>query len=287
MRKTGIFYHPSFSRRSYLTVGRRLADFPQALEPLLQSPHLVLYECRPVSDELILKVHTKALILGVEQDPLCATARHSVGGVVEAMERIWKGEIQNAFCFIGAGGHHAGREFFGGFCCFNDVAIAIENLRDRYGVRRFAILDTDAHHGDGTRDIYEKDPEILHVCLCGFDSISEDGTKVDVSVPYDPWGRRGNPDELYLQAAKEAFTERAERFRPDLVIWYFGFDGHRGDYGDMGLSIVCYLGLADFMVEMADRLCQGKLLVVLGGGSRTDLATRIIPKIIAKLAGWA
>jgi len=185
---------------------------------------------------------------------------------------------------IGAGGHHAGREFFGGFCCFNDVAIAIENLRARYGVRHFAILDTDAHHADGTRDIYGEDPEVLHVCLCGVDYLSPDGTKVDIAVLDDPWGTGGSPDERYLQAAKAAFAARAERFAPDLVIWYFGFDGHRGDYGDMGLSSVCYLGLADFMVAMAEKLTQGKLLVVLGGGSRTDLATRIIPQIIARLA---
>jgi acetoin utilization deacetylase AcuC-like enzyme len=285
MERTGIFYHPSFSRRSYLTVGRRLADFPQALEPLLQSPRFALYECQPASDELILQVHTRALIAGVEQDTLCATARHSAGGVVEAMERVWAGELRNAFCFIGAGGHHAGREFFGGFCCFNDVAIAIEALRTRRRVRRFAILDTDAHHGDGTRDIYEGDPEVLHVCLCASDYVSEDETNVDVAVPDDPWGTRGTADERYLQAAREAFTPRGERFRPDLLIWYFGFDGHQGDYGDMGLSIVCYLGLADLMVGMAERLTRGKLLVVLGGGSRTDLATRIIPPLIARLAG--
>lgn len=198
------------------------------------------------------------------------------------MERVWRGELQNAFCFIGAGGHHAGREFFGGFCCFNDVAAAIESLRDQYGVRRFAILDTDAHHGDGTRDIYQDDPEVLHVCLCGFDFVSQDGTKVDVAV--NPLSHE-NPDEEYLHVAEEAFTQRAERFKPDLFIWYFGYDGHRGDYGDMGLSITCYLGLASLMVGLAEKLCGGRLLTVLGGGSRTDLATAILPRIIARLAG--
>lgn len=68
--RTGIFYHPSFSQRSYLTVGRRLAAFPGALKELLALPQVILFESQPVSDELILKVHTADLIRAVAQDPL-------------------------------------------------------------------------------------------------------------------------------------------------------------------------------------------------------------------------
>jgi len=68
--RTGIFYHPSFSRRSYLTVGRRLAAFPDALGDLLALPQVILFESPPVSDELILTVHTPDLIREVAKDPL-------------------------------------------------------------------------------------------------------------------------------------------------------------------------------------------------------------------------
>ena len=68
------------------------------------------------------------------------------------------------------------------------------------------------------------------------------------------------------------------------MVWYFGFDGHRGDYGDMGLTGPCFLGLADLMVSLAGEEAGGRLVVVLGGGSRTDLATALIPPIIARLA---
>jgi len=66
---TGIFYHPSFSRRSYLTSGRRLAAFPGALNSLLQSSNIALFQCAPVSDELILLAHDSHLIPEVEADP--------------------------------------------------------------------------------------------------------------------------------------------------------------------------------------------------------------------------
>ena len=67
---TGVFYHPSFSRRSYLMVGRRLADFPGALEPLLARPSVTLFESPEASDDLIRLVHDPGLIPEVEADPL-------------------------------------------------------------------------------------------------------------------------------------------------------------------------------------------------------------------------
>ncbi len=69
-RRTGIFYHSSFSRRSYLTVGRRLAEFPGALKDLLTSSRVALFDSPAVSDDLILKVHTREMIDEVAKDPL-------------------------------------------------------------------------------------------------------------------------------------------------------------------------------------------------------------------------
>jgi acetoin utilization deacetylase AcuC-like enzyme len=285
--RTGIVYHPSYSRRSYLTVGARLADFPMALEKILQSDEVTLYEPDPVAQELLLKVHTPYLIEGVKGDSLCSTAWHSAGGVVLAGEKIAGGEVRNAFAFIGAGGHHSGREYFGGYCCFNDVALCIVNLREKFGIRRFAILDTDAHHGDGTRDLFSQDPDVLHVCICGTNYESPDGTKVDVSYP-SLWTRmRGgrSMNDLYFDLVEQSFAPRVRTFRPDLIFWYFGFDTHQGDYGDIGLTGPCYWNLARRMVELSEKVCEGKLEVVLGGGSHTQLATYLIPPIIERLAG--
>jgi len=267
-------------------VGARLADFPGALETILKTGRVRLYEPPPVSRELLLAVHSPALLEGVEADPLCSTAWHSAGGAVMAGEKIASGEIANAFVFIGAGGHHAGRDFFGGYCCFNDVALCIANLRRRSPLRRFAILDTDAHHGDGTRDLFQDDPEVLHVCLCSMDYESPDGTKVDVAcrVPGPGDAALVSPDDAYFDLVARHFPARAERFAPDLVFWYFGFDTHRGDYGDMGLTGPCYFRIARLVRDLAGALCGGRLAVVLGGGSLTSLATALIPPVIEILA---
>jgi acetoin utilization deacetylase AcuC-like enzyme len=282
---TGVFYHPSFSRRSYLTTGTRLADFPAALDEILKSDSVLLCEPEPVARQLLLKVHTPDLLERVEREPLCSTAWHSAGGVVSAGERIANGEIKNAFVFIGAGGHHAGRDEFGGFCCFNDVALCIVNLRERFGLRRFAIVDTDAHHADGTREIFRGDPDVLHICFCATDYESADDTKVDVACP-TRWegGNRGRSmNEAYFDLVERNVPDRVRRFQPDLLFWYFGFDTHQGDYGDIGLSGPCYWNIADLMMNLAGEACGGKLEVVLGGGSRQRLATYLIPPIIKRL----
>lgn len=291
MKKTGVFYHPSFSRRSYLTRGARLEDFPGAIEHLLARDNVVLYESPPIEEEWILKVHTPELIRGVEADHLCSTAWHSVGGVLLAGEKICTGEIDNAFALIGAGGHHSGRDYFGGYCCFNDVVITITYLREIHNIQRFAILDTDAHHGDGTRDLIVNDPDVLHVCFCSMDSVSTDGTKVDVRAPGGFWGFGGGGpkgdkdiDGQYADKVKTEFHTRVTDFKPDLIFWYFGFDTHTGDYGSLGLSGRCFQEIARFMKQTAEEVTDGRLEVVLGGGSSTDIATNVIPPIIEILA---
>jgi acetoin utilization deacetylase AcuC-like enzyme len=282
---TGIFYHPSFSRRSYLTQGSRLQDFPHALKPILEDPRFRLLESPPIEEEWILRVHSPQLLKEVRQDPLCATAWHSVGGVVLAAEMILLGKIRNAFAFIGAGGHHSGRNYFGGYCCFNDVVIAMRVMRERFGVTRFAILDTDAHHGDGTRDLVKDDPDVLHVCMCSSHYESVDGTKVDVPAPGRPWyasksDQVSDINTQYAECARRAFEPLTRDFKPQLIFWYFGFDTHQGDYGDMGLTLQAYLLIAEMVRNLAEEICEGRLEVVLAGGSRSDIARDLIPPII-------
>ena len=119
---------------------------------------------------------------------------------------------------------------------------------------------------------------------------SEDGTKVDIRAPGSVWGFWGsgekgkNIDEEYAQNIKTEFYSRVKDFKPDLIFWYFGFDTHQGDYGSLGLSGRCFQEIARFMKTTAEEVSGGRLEVVLGGGSRTDIATNVIPPVIEILA---
>ncbi len=280
MKNVGVFYHPSFSRKSYMTIGNRLRDFPEALEPVLQKPNVRLFEAPRVSEDLILKVHDPAMLEMVALDGFCATAYESVGSVVAGMEALARGELDRAFCFIGAGGHHAGYGQFWGACCFNDVVIALTHTREISRIRRLAIVDTDAHHADGTSQLLRDDPEAFLLCFCGLDYRAQGGHEVDVNV--NRLNRGEDANLHYLEKVRQHLPLVAQ-FKPDLLLWYYGFDTHQEDYGSIGLTADAYFQICDLLIAAAADL-QVPLQVVLGGGSLSHLATATIPEIIRRLA---
>jgi acetoin utilization deacetylase AcuC-like enzyme len=197
----------------------------------------------------------------------------SASATVRAAEKIWMGEIDNAFVFTGYGDHHAGSIFFGGGCYFNGAAIAIQELRTRFGAKRFAIIDTDAHHGDGTWEIFEKDSDVLYICFCG-DSYGENNNKLNIRVP-----TRITDDE-YLGLIKKSFFPRARTFEPEVLFWNWGYDGTQGEYGDIGLTSDFHISLAKELKAISNEISQGRFIIVLCGGSRRDIAEYLIPKMI-------
>ena len=279
MTRTGIFF-------TYFQ-GQRLKDFPQALSGILDKENVAYYDAvydsrdglfylAPLSEELLLKVHSPDMAQRVKLTGDFESASYSANGTVQAAEEIWRGEIDNAFVFTSFGDHHAGRNFYGGMCYFNGAALAITALKER-GVRRFAIVDTDCHHADGTRDILGSDDSVLHVCFCS-QNHSDNHNNVDVLIPCR------TSDEEYLALMEQEFVPRAKAFRPEYIFWEYGYDATRGEYGDKGLTRDCHLRLAKLIKGVADEVCHGRLVVILCGGSGRAIATYTIPRIIVCLA---
>lgn len=160
------------------------------------------------------------------------------------------------------------------------MVIALTHAREISPWRRFAIVDTDAHHGDGTRQLIRDDPEVFHLCFCGVNFTSEDGTEVDVNVHRLNW--QDDPDAHYLDLVRQNLG-LIPAFKPDLLIWYYGFDTHRDDYGSIGLTEPTYFAVCDLMLAAAADMGI-PLHVVLAGGSMSHLATATIPEIIRRLA---
>lgn len=277
-KRTGIFL-PYFQ-------GQRLVDFPSAFVGILDKENIYFYDgvyhnahgtnhVAPVTEDILLKIHSKDMIEAVEATGNFEAASYSAGVTVQAAEEIYQGNLDNAFVFTGFGDHHAGKNYFGGMCYFNGAALAIAKLREN-GLKRFAIVDTDSHHGDGTRDIFCQDKDVLHVCFC-YQDYHNNHNNIDIAIPY--CGR----DEDYLQKVRIGFAPRIQAFRPELIFWEFGYDATKGEYGNKGLTKDCHLELARIIKSIADEFCHGKLITILCGGSRRDLATYIIPKIISIL----
>ena len=173
-RHTGIFFH--------YQQGERLRDFPQALDGILQDHRALLYDAhypnkppagfqlKELPAELMLQVHAPAMVAQVARSELYQSALYSAGGVVQAAEKVWSGEIDNAFVFTGCGDHHAGRDFYGGGCYLNGAALAIAHLK-ALGAQRFAIVDTDPQ--DSSRPAKQtrlglraKSSIILYTAIC-------------------------------------------------------------------------------------------------------------------------
>ena len=279
--RTGIFF--------YYQEGNRLRDFPNALKGILDREGVFFYDAyypskpassfdlNSVSDEALLRVHSSEMIEEVRRTGIFEGALLSVSGTVRAAEKIGRGEIDNAFVFTGYGDHHAGPDFFGGGCYFNGAAIAIQELRKGSGVKRFAIIDTDAHHGDGTWEVFRADPDVLYICFCGYPFREEKGN-INIKIP-----ERVN-DEEYLRLVKESFLSRVKTFQPEILFWNWGYDGTQGEYGDIGLTPDVHILLVRELKKIADEVCKGRFVIVLCGGSRRDLAHYLIPKIIEVLA---
>ncbi|MBA7655375.1 Histone deacetylase-like amidohydrolase [subsurface metagenome] len=279
MKRTGIFF-------TYFQ-GERLKDFPQALSGILDKDNVFYYDAvydsrqglyylEPLSEELLLKVHSESMVQRVKLTGDYESALYSAGGTVQAAEEIRQGKIDNAFVFTGFGDHHAGRDFYGGMCYFNGAALAIRALRDK-GVKRVTIVDTDSHHADGTRDIFSNDRDVLHICFCHKD-YSDNQNNIDVQIPYV------TSDEEYLSRARQEFIPRVVAFEPEYIFWEFGYDATQGEYGDKGLTRDCHPKLARLIKGVADKVCHGRLITILCGGSGRALATYTIPRIIDCLA---
>jgi acetoin utilization protein AcuC len=186
---------------------------------------------------------------------------------------------------LGLGAHHAGYDFGGGFCIINDIAVMIEFLRKHYGVRRIALLDFDAHCGNGTQDIYYDDPEVLcfdfHQDPLTFFPGSGfayqiglgEGKGYTVNLPFAP----GASDDDYLKAFNEICLPIAQEFQPEIIIANGGLDAHCADpLSGLNLSLQGFSRLFTAIGNLARQICGNKFILILGG----SYEPRIVP------AGW-
>ncbi|MBI4229107.1 MAG: hypothetical protein HY693_05215 [Deltaproteobacteria bacterium] len=273
---TGIFYSHIFKTSPGPVVGPKFINFPELLNAVLQLPNVRLFEHEPVSEEMLLKFHTKEMVENLKKRSYGKNAFYSVGACIEATKMIMSGELKNGLLFNSASGHHAGRTSAWGGTYINCVAPAVYAARQALGTEKFALLDTDCHHGDGDRDMFEDDNSFLHICFCDSDFESETNKCVGVGWSSD--------DETYLGLIKSQFMPRARSFEPEMIFHFLGHDTCRGDYGDIGLTPEFFIDLVKLVKETAEDIYEGRYLIITGGGSRRDVAEFIFPKIAEILA---
>ncbi len=280
---TLILYHPIMGQEGYpVLAGRVQPAFDYLKETgTLKSEKVRVEEAQPIADELLHQVHSKSHIAQVGRTSFDRASRISAGAAVRAGEAVWQGEARNAFAFTGCAGHHASRDSAWGFCYYNNSALLIRHLRNTHGVKRFFIVDTDPHFGDGTRNILGDDPDVCHLnfyASFGEGEVSESDRKVDVSFP------SACGDISFVEALERLALPLARRSQADMLLWNMGHDAHREDYGGFNLSLRAFPEMAKMLGKIADEVCQGRWVVLLSGGAEVLVARHAISSIIRNLA---
>ncbi|XP_055682363.1 histone deacetylase 6 isoform X4 [Lutzomyia longipalpis] len=198
-----------------------------------------------------------------------------VGSTVELVNAVAEGRVQNGMAIIRPPGHHAMKAEFNGYCFFNNVAIAAEEILRRGNTERILIVDWDIHHGQGTQRMFYDDPRVLYFSIhryehgefwpnlreSDFDWVGESaGRGFNFNLPLN---HTGMTDADYLAIFQQVLLPVATEFAPNLVIVSAGYDSALGDEkGEMEVTPACY---AHFLSPLMS-LASGKVAVILEGG---------------------
>jgi len=286
--------HPESPHRLHaVDVALDRADLREAVT-LIEAPQVPL--------ELLAGVHTQELVDliqaasargggRIDMDTVVApasfdAARYAAGAGLDSIQRLRRGEADTAFCAVRPPGHHATKAESMGFCLFNNVAVTAKSLAD--DGERVLIVDYDAHHGNGTQDIFFDDERVLFVsfhqwpCYPGTGRIDEsgrgDGIGTTINVPLPP----GATGDVYSQAWDRHVASHVDSFGPTWVLISAGFDAHRADpITDMGLTAGDYALLTARILEISP---PGRRIFFLEGGydlaALTESAAAVMATIV-------
>lgn len=276
MKKTGIFYH-EIMRNQRAPLDMNIGKGFDAIrgEGLFDEEGVSFFEAKPVAEALVFGVHTEELVAEVKRGGYWGVSLYSAGAVTMAFDKILSGELHNALSLVGAGGHHAHRDYAWGGCYINHEAIAVAWARETGRGTRFAIVDTDTHHGDGTRELFLRDDDVLHICYCEY---GRGEGKTKVCLPH------ASGDDEFVQRFREEVPPLIREFEPELILWFCGLDTHKESYGTRKLTENCYPRLCEVLVETAENVCQGRLVVRVGCNAPSHVAAYALPKIVRVLA---
>jgi len=291
---TGFVYHKDYLKHdtgSHPETAERLVYTVKKLEEAGITERMTKILPVKASKEQIMCVHTEGYIEEVEaickggggmldpDTPLCLDtyeiALLSAGGVIKAVDEVMdnSNNLKQIFALIRPPGHHANRNRGMGFCIFNNIAIAAEHLKGKYGVKRILIVDWDVHHGNGTQEVFFEDPSVLYFSTHQYphypgtgwiDEVGKgEGEGFTVNIPLPA----ATDEAGYLYALNNILVPIAMDFSPEFVLVSAGFDAHIADHLAAMKVISSGFGLfTDVIKEIAKKNSKGRIVMALEGG---------------------
>ncbi len=243
---------------------------------------------RAAADADLLRVHTASYVESIsatrgkavmlDADTFTSpeseeVARLAAGAVLTAVDVVLEGPPRSrAVAVVRPPGHHAERDRAMGFCLYNNIAVGAAYARTR-GAARVAIVDYDVHHGNGTQWIFYEDPTVLFVSshqypyYPGTGAADERGRGAGLGYTLNLPLEAGARDEDVLDRYRREAVPALDAFRPDLLMVSAGFDAHHRDpLGGCRMTTDGFRALTALLVEAADRLCDGRVVLVTEGG---------------------
>jgi acetoin utilization deacetylase AcuC-like enzyme len=257
---------------------------------LWEDKRIIKFKPKDITEEHLRLAHTKYYIDTIKRfsdlgsgslgDEIYITqdtfylAKKAVGGAIEAIEKVLQKEVNQSFALIRPPGHHALREKGSGLCIFNNIANAILYLRkERNYKEKIAIIDIDAHFGDGLVQYFYDDPSVLYFSIHEFDFVEGDigfidelgegkGIGMTINFPV-PLGITDNDFLEFLELLEPILKE----YKPDIIIVAIGFDMYFDDaIGNCFLTSNAYYEFTKRILKIAEVVCEGKLAFILEGG---------------------
>jgi acetoin utilization deacetylase AcuC-like enzyme len=193
----------------------------------------------------------------------------SAGLVKAALLSVLKGELDNAYALSRPPGHHCEPERPMGFCLLANIPVAIEAARAAGLAQRFAVVDWDVHHGNGTETIYANDPEVLTISLHQDGNYPWDrggvgtGGLANINIPLPP----GTGHVTYLDAMDRIVRPALDAHKPDVILVACGFDASGVDpLARMLAGADTFGAMTTQMMNAASDLCDGRLVLAHEGG---------------------
>lgn len=203
--------------------------------------------------------------------PIAALA---AGAVRDGLAWVLEQPTRHAYALVRPPGHHAERDRGRGYCIFTNTAVAIRSLQAQGDLRRAAIVDIDVHHGNGTEQAFWSDPSVLAISLhqdrcypddSGFpsDTGAGAGAGTTINIPLLPGGGIG----AYTDAMRRIVFPAIRAFSPEVIVIAVGYDaGGMDPLGRMFLSAQGYGTIVAGLCELADEVCEGRVMVAQEGG---------------------
>ena len=292
MNKTGYISDPFYLKHKnepHPENPGRLNAIQKNIESSKYYNNLTLIQPRKATVEDIAKVHGTGYIRSVEDscrngvrnldaDTVISADSYqaallSAGAGLEALDKILEGTVDNAFCAVRPPGHHAEQNKAMGFCLFNNVGVIARYAQDVKNIQKIFIFDWDVHHGNGTQHSFYKDSSIYYSSIHqypfypGTGGVDEtgtgDGLGSNLNLPMQAY----SCDADYINAIEHKLIPVIQKFNPDLIIISAGFDAHENDpLAQINLSTDCYGKMTQKLMEIANDVCNGRILSMLEGG---------------------